>query len=433
MADEKKQVDGITLSGKELEEYQAMLKEREGDSTAKAMEAIVKQEFARIESANKEEFEKIRKENKKALFDTSASQKKDSPWGFDMKAALGFQKQVKAMWNKNKDQYLEALSDQGLDPDTVTLSGETQNEGTNADGLYAVAPVYYTDPFMKSMKESVLSDCNVIPVSTNRAISSEFLSGVSVSDVAETVAGTHSKWQLDQIDITIKDTRASTVITRNLLDDAPQLWALTQKSYAEALKTKWNQVVFTDATGSSKNFNGMLSETVTDGVTTGGAIVKTLSGDVASVGNTFLNEVVHSLSEEDWYQGGGAKWYFNDGWSTDLEGIKDDNNRPLLFDVNGAPPTMMKGFKISRQRVMPYSGLTSGQRFAAFGNLGDTCHVWMRMAPEFAVIREGTVNGVNCGEQRCLGLVMFMRYAFKVYVRRYNDAVRTGLTLIAVA
>ena len=94
---------------------------------------------------------------------------------------------------------------------------------------------------------------------------------------------------------------------------------------------------------------------------------------------------------------------------------------------------MMKGFPISRQRVMPYSGLTSAQRFAAFGNLGATCHVWMRMAPEFAVIREGTVNGVNCGEQRCLGLVMFMRYAFKVYVRRYNDAVRTGLTLIAVA
>lgn len=422
MSDEMK--DGeLILKGKEAEEFKAFMKERSESEEAKRFEALVKSEIAKEMKNNRSEEEKERK----PIFEKY----QDVPMNLKAKA---FQKQIKGMYSKNKDQYLEGLNEANM----LVRSGEAMDVGTVAEGGYGVTPIFYQDTIQKAMDESAVKDADVIPISTNQLYSTEFLTGVSVADSSELGTPTHTMVTLDQFNLTTKQTRASTVISKELMEDAPQLLAVVQKSYNEALKTKFNQIIFTDATGSSKNFNGCMAETVTGsgagltGTTTGGAKVYFLSGTADSVSNTDLTRVIHSLSPEDWP---GAKWYFNDGWSETLESvIVDGTQRPLLFDPAGGVPTRMKGFDIRRVTDMTVpSAATAGQPFAAFGNLSTTCHLWMRTSAEFVVVREGTVNGVNCGEQGAMGLVMFMRYAFKVYVRRFNDGRRTGLTLIARA
>lgn len=414
----------LHLKGKEAEDYQAFLDARNKSEANKNFEQIVKDQYQKL---RKEEIESQKKE-KPALYEGEGFlDNKSVPFGLKARA---FQKQMRGLFDKNNDQYLEGVHEMNK----LVRSGEAMDEGTPAEGGYGVSPIFYQDTIQKAMDESVMADANVIPISTNQLYSTEFLTGVSVADSSELGTPAHTLVTLDQFNLTTKDTRASTVISRNLLDDAPQMLAIVQKSYNEALKTKFNQIVFTDATGSSKNFNGALAEGVTgsapDEVTTGGAKVKRVGVNADAVNNRFLSKVIHSLSPEDW---AGSKWYFNDGWSETLENIEDDNRRPLLYDANSGIPTSMKGFPIRRVTDMPVpSTLTAGQLFAAFGNLRTTCHVWMRQSAEFVTIREGTVNGVNCGEQRAMGLVMFMRYAYKVYVRRFNDGRRTGLTLIGI-
>jgi HK97 family phage major capsid protein len=404
----------LLLKGREAEEFKSFMAERAKSEEAKRFEALAKNEIAKLMSENQKE----EKKERKPVFEKY----QDVPMHLKAKA---FQKQVKGMFSKNKDQYLEGLNEANL----LMRTGEAMDVGTSAEGGYGVTPIFYQDTIQKAMDESAVADADVIPISTNQLYSTEFLTGVSVADSSELGTPAHTMVTLDQFNLSTKQTRASTVISKELMEDAPQLLAVVQKSYQEALKTKFNQIIFTDATGSSKNFNGALAETVTLNTTTGGCPVKYLSGAHDSVTNQFLTQVVHSLSPEDW---SGAKWYFNDAWSEALESlVVDGTQRPLLFDPMGGVPTQMKGFPIRRVTDMPNATtLTAAQLFAAFGNLSTTCHLWMRTSAEFAVIREGTVNGVNCGEQGAMGLVMFMRYAYKVYVRRFNDGRRTGLTLI---
>lgn len=414
----------LLLKGKEAEEFKAFMAERERSEETKRFEALVRGEVEKL----KNELPKEKKEVNKPIF----AKTQDVPFHLKAKA---FQKQVKGMYQKNNDMYLEGVHEAN---ELIARSGEAMDVGTPAEGGYGATPIFYQDTIQKAMDDSAVADANVIPISTNQLYSTEFLTGVSVADSSELGTPTNTMVTLDQFNLTTKQTRASTVISKELMEDAPQLLAVVQKSYQEALKTKFNQIIFTDATGSSKNFNGVMAETVTGsgagltGVTTGGAKVYFLSGASDSVTNTDLSRVVHSLSPEDW---SGAKWYFNDGWSETLETVVvDGTQRPLLFDPMGGVPTRMKGFDIRRVTDMTVpSAATTGQPFAAFGNLSTTCHLWMRTSAEFVTVREGTVNGVNCGEQGAMGLVMFMRYAFKVYVRRFNDGRRTGLTLIARA
>lgn len=419
--------DEIILKGKEAEEYEAARVARENSAADVAMKEEIARQLKELELGKK-----VVTKEAKEIYSEQAG--KHAELSFDRKARA-LQRQILGMIYRNKDQFLSGFTELGGDEGMIVRSGETQNEGTAADGLNAVAPAFMLDVMAKTMKDSILyQKANVIPVTTLTAYHTPLLTGISVADSTETGTPANTRVSLDQFNISVKDTRASTVFSNNLLADAPQLYNFVVRMYGEALKTKHNQILFTDSTGSSKNFNGMLAETVTGsgfgltGVTTGGAKVYFLSGGTDSVTNADLNAVVHSLSEEDWPN---AEWYFNDGFSTDLENLVGQDQRPLLFAANDGVATRLKGHNIQRCRVMPYTSLTAGQPFAAFGDLKSTCHFWDRQDATFAVIREGTVNGVACGEQGATGLVMFKRHAFKVYVNRFNDAVRTGLTLIA--
>lgn len=305
------------------------------------------------------------------------------------------------------------------------------NETTATAGGTSVAPVFMTDLMYQTMNESMLwTKTNVIPVSTNSIYRTALNAGVtSYWGVSESTAATHTQRTQTQRNIPVYNMRTLTSFSLELLDDAQRFYAETINLLRESIKYLCDQVLFTVTTPT----DGILSADLVDSIDN--ATTYDMKGyQMSGTNPTFdaLVGILETLAEEDEE---GAEFYLPRSTKFKCLGIKDQQLMPVLGSMGltkGFGKELL-GYPINTSRVLSTPS-ADGTKYGCYGNLKKTVTVYDRQQMTAKVIDQGTVNSANMGETGGLGLALFYRFGFDVFVPKYNDGSKTGLTrLIHVA
>lgn len=252
-------------------------------------------------------------------------------------------------------------------PDFAEAKAAFLNEGTDSEGGYLV-PTEFAKEVLRVAREVGFARryCRIVPMSTDKKDISKIISGVTVYWTAEGTAATKSKPGFGVVELIANKITALVSGTNELIDDNQsdeEVFNLVRDLIGEAMAAfEDNQVLNGDGTG--KNFTGIFVDTNVPTVTAAAAT------SFGAITYKDLVKVKNSVPVK-YRRRPGAKlaWAMSQDAYTAIEGLVDDNGRPVIREstVEGTDVAKLLGYPIE---IVESAPATDGadKQMLAFGD-----------------------------------------------------------------
>lgn len=272
-------------------------------------------------------------------------------------------------------------------------------EGVAADGGNLVPIEFATDLLVAIEQYGAVQDCTQHSMTSNELDLRSVTTKPTIYQVGELVAPTQAGTKFGKPILTAKAFAGSQVISRELLqDNNVGLYDKLLALFAEAFAARKSHELFVG--------------TSFTGITATANIVKTYMGSqtAADVKYKELVNMLNSLSEGQ-LANGGIAYLHRVMWGY-IQGIEDQNGRPIVQNPWDAKNRSMMGIPVKLDEQFPYAS-GSAKPLIVFGNLKWADH-GVRQAVTAQVATEGTVSSVNLAEQRAIALIIDTRWGINI-------------------
>lgn len=303
-----------------------------------------------------------------------------------------------------------------MDNDILTL--KALSEGSAADGGNLVPTEFGTDLKVAIEEYSISADCTNHSMMTNELDLRSVTTKPVVYQVGEAVAVTEAATQFGKPSLTAKAFAGLQVMSKEVFaDNNVGLYQRLIDLFAEQLAAKRDHEImigsaFTGYFGSSTPVTTTLASTSIQDIT---------YKDLVNCSNSI------SLGK----LGTNAKWYMHRNTWGYIQGIVDNNGRPIVLNPWDAKQRMLLGYPVVLSEQITNAGFNvaptdaSGTAYIGFGNL-KWIDFGVRQEVTSQLLVEGTAASINLGEQRSLGLIIDTRWGLVVSIPSNLAMIKTA-------